>query len=203
MRPERRAGTVRAAVALIGCMVVLVAAGLAPGRAAEPWTVRALMAELAKTRSGSVRYREERHLKTMTEPVVITGTMAYEAPDRLVKIALTPHKESMVIEGDNLTIERAGGVGPRSLKLSEVPQLDSLITAIRGTLLGDLKALERAFEVRLSGPRDKWSMDLKPRAGGERGGNLRITVEGAAGRPSRFEIRQPDGDRIVVQVLDK
>ena len=195
-------GTVRGALALMICAVAL-AAALTPVRAAEPWTVGALMTELAKTRSGSVRYREERHLNTMTEPVVITGTMAYEAPDRLVKIALTPHKESMVIERDNLTIERAGGVGPRSLKLSEVPQLDNLITAIRGTLLGDLKALERAFEVHLSGARDKWSMDLKPRAGGERGADLKITVEGVAGRPTRFEIRQPDGDRIVVQVLDK
>jgi len=194
----------RGAFALAGCAIVLSAAfGIAASRAAEQWTIRALMVELAKTRSGSVRYREERHLKAMTEPVVVTGTMAYEAPDRLVKIALTPHKETMVIEGDNLTIERAGGVGPQSLKLSEIPQLDSLITAIRGTLLGDLKALERAFEVRLSGTRNAWSIDLKPRAGGKRGADLRITVEGAAGRPARFEIRQPDGDRIVVQVLDK
>lgn len=171
--------------------------------AAEAWSVRALMAELARTRSGSVRYREERHLKTMTEPVVVTGTMAYEAPDRLVKIALTPHQESMVIEGDSLTIERAGGVGPRSLKLSEIPQLDTLITAIRGTLLGDLKALERSFEVRLTGTRKAWSMDLKPRPGGPRDADLHITVEGSAGRPHRFEVRQPDGDRVVVQILDK
>jgi len=192
------------AVALAGCAIILVAAaGIAPSPAAEPWTVNALMVELAKTRSGSVRYREERHLKTMTEPVVITGTMAYEAPDRLVKIVLTPHKETMVIEGDNLTIEHAGGVGPRSLKLSEIPQLNNLIIAIRGTLLGDLKALEQAFEVRLSGARNAWSMDLKPRASDKRGANLQITVEGTAGRPARFEIHQPDGDRIVVQVVDK
>jgi outer membrane lipoprotein-sorting protein len=175
----------------------------APTFAEAQWTVRALMAELAKTRSGSVRYREERHLKTMTEPVVITGTMAYEAPDRLVKIALTPRKETMVIEGDNLTIEREGGVGPQSLKLSEIPQLNNLITAIRGTLLGDLSALERRFEVRLRGSKDAWSMDLRPRPGGARGADLRITVEGTAGRPERFEIRQADGDRIVVQVLGK
>jgi len=208
MRRKRLSRRLRGAVALAGCAVVLVAAQLvvsavAPSAAAEQWTLNALMAELAKTHSGSVRYREERHLKAMTEPVVITGTMAYEAPDRLVKIALTPHKETMVIEGDNLTIERAGGVGPQSLKLSEIPELNTLITAIRGTLLGDRKALERAFEVRLSGARTAWSMELKPRAGSKRWANLQITVSGAGGRPARFEIRQPDGDRIVVQVLDK
>lgn len=188
------------------CGALLVAGtllGAAPALAEAPWTVRALMAELAKTRSGSVRYREERHLKTMTEPVVVTGTMAYEAPDKLVKIALTPRKETMVIEGDNLTIEREGGIGPQSLKLSEIPQLNNLITAIRGTLLGDLTALERKYEVRLRGSKAAWSMDLKPRPGGKRGADLRITVEGSAGRPERFEVRQADGDRIVVQVLDK
>jgi len=191
---------------LLVCGALLVAGtllGAAPACAEAQWTVRALMAELAKTRSGSVRYREERHLKTMTEPVVVTGTMAYEAPDKLVKIALTPRKETMVIEGDNLTIEREGGIGPQSLKLSEIPQLNNLITAIRGTLLGDLTALERTYEVRLRGSKAAWSMDLKPRPGGARGADLRITVEGTGGRPERFEVRQADGDRIVVQVLDK
>jgi len=195
----------RAVSALLICAVAAIAliGSAGPVAAAEQWSLRALMVELAKTRSGSVRYREERHLKTMTEPVVVTGTMAYQAPDRLVKIALTPQKETMVIEGDSLTIEREGGVGVQSLRLSEIPQLNSLITALRATLLGDLEALQRHFEVRVQGTRAAWSMVLTPRSGGARQAGLRITVEGAAGRPGRFEIRQPDGDRIVVQVLDK
>lgn len=191
------------AFAVCVIVAILLIGPRGPIAAAEQWSLRALMGELAKTRSGSVRYREERHLKTMTEPVVVTGTMAYQAPDRLVKIALTPQKETMVIEGDNLTIERKGGVGVQSLKLSEIPQLNSLITALRATLLGDREALRRHFEVRVRGTRAAWSMDLTPRTGGGRGSGLRITVDGVAGRPSRFEIRQPDGDRIVVQVLDK
>ncbi|MDH3232183.1 MAG: outer membrane lipoprotein carrier protein LolA [Alphaproteobacteria bacterium] len=205
MLPKPAPAAVRAVSTVAVCVVAaILLIGLAgPAAAAEQWSLRALMAELAKTRSGSVRYREERHLKTMTEPVVVTGTMAYEAPDRLVKIALTPQKETMVIEGDNLTIEREGGVGVQSLRLSEIPQLNSLITALRATLLGDREALLRHFEVRVRGTRSAWSMDLTPRTGGARGADLRITVDGVAGRPGRFEIRQPDGDRIVVQVLDK
>src|SRR5690348_605449 len=141
------------AAGMFAVMMIATSGGCfaAAGAAANPATqqgqagvtVDQLMHLLAQRKHGTVTYVEEDYLAILDRPVKSSGVLVYDAPDRLEKRTLKPKQESLVLQGDELTVQR--GHRTYRVQLSAYPQVAPLVDAIRDTLAGNESALEKVF----------------------------------------------------------
>lgn len=175
-------------------MAVLTVSALAPATAmAADWNIDQLMQLLASAKPERAAFVERKYLSMLDRPVESSGELRYTAPDRLEKRTIKPKAESMVVEGNTLTIER--GKQKHVIQMQEYPELAAFIDSIRGTLAGNRGALERSFKLKLEGGRERWKLQLTP-ADASIGRNVHmIRIEGAQDDVRSIEIIQTDGDR--------
>ena len=119
-----------------------------------------LMQLLAQRKQGEVSYEQKDYFAILDQPVTSSGVLIYRAPDRLEKRTLRPKAASLVVEGDELTVER--GRRTYRMQLSAYPQVAPLIDAMRDTLAGNEAGLERVFKVTLTGSLENWKLRLVP-----------------------------------------
>ena len=119
-----------------------------------------LMGLLARQKNGEARFTEQRFVRGLEGPLDASGTLSFQAPDRLTRRTLTPRPETMAVDGNTLTLSRGGRT--RTMTLDSMPELLGMVEAMRGTLSGNARSLERYFRSTVSGTRDKWALDLAP-----------------------------------------
>jgi outer membrane lipoprotein-sorting protein len=179
--------------------LLLAALASLPGASATTaWSIDALMQALSKNRGGTAHFVERKYLAVLDTPIESTGELVYKAPDRLERHALTPRRESMVLDGDALTLTRESG--SLHMNLRDYPDAAALIESIRSTLAGDQATLARNYRLGLSGPREGWTLDLSPADQRIAELVLRIRIEGHAGQIDTVDILQADGDRSVMTI---
>lgn len=171
---------------------------LPAANAAEAWTLDRLMAQLGSHRAGQARFTERKYLAILDQPVESSGELRFRAPDRLEKVTLKPKPESLVLDGDTLTITR--GKQQLSARIGDFPEVAAFIDSIRATLAGDRAALERTYGLHLAGNSARWTLSLLPRDPRLAEKVLRINLTGTAGRLAGIEILQGDGDRSVMDI---
>jgi outer membrane lipoprotein-sorting protein len=182
------------AIGRLAAMVAMACAVLIPaGAMAADWNIDQLMQLLAGAKPERARFVEKKYLSMLDRPVESSGELRYTAPDRLEKRTLKPKAESMVVEGNTLTIER--GKQQHVIQMQEYPELAAFIDSIRGTLAGNRSALERTFKLKLEGSKERWKLQLTP-ADASIGRNVHmIRIEGVQDDVRSIEIIQTDGDR--------
>lgn len=185
------------------CVSVLACAamhGVAAHGAAAPSAVAGgtdaldeVMHSLAQRRHGQVSFVEQQFLSMLKRPVESYGELTYDAPNRLEKRTVEPRPETLLVDGEVVTVQR----GRRShvLDLKAYPQILPFIESIRATLAGDRAALERLFRVEFTGSEMRWTLALTPRDAQLAKTVAEIRIDGSMDELSRVEIRQPDGDR--------
>jgi outer membrane lipoprotein-sorting protein len=176
-------------------LMVVAAAFCLPAHALD---LPELMALLAQKRSGEARFTEQREVKGLDAPLASSGTLSFAAPDRFTRRTIAPRAESMVVEGNIVTLTRNGRT--RSMALDASPEMEAIVEAVRGTLTGNATSLQQHFKLSLAGTPEQWTLELKPatprlavmldsvRSGGKR--NELRTVE----------MRLADGDRSLMQI---
>lgn len=181
----------------IGLVTLLLALGNLPALAAT-WDIPKLMGELSRNQGGRALFVEKKYIALLDRPVVSSGEMQYIAPDYLEKRTLKPKPELLLLNKDQITVER--GKQKFSLRLAEQPEILAFVASIRGTLSGDLGALERNYALHLSGPRDNWTLTLSP--SNPRIAELitRISIGGKREQVLSIEYLQADGDRSVMSI---
>lgn len=152
-----------------------------------------LMHSLSQRRHGEASFVERQYLSVLTRPVESKGKLIYDAPDRLQKRTFEPRSEDLVLNGNELTVVRAGR--SRVLELKAYPQVVPFIEGIRATLAGDRAALERAFRLQFSAGSARWTLVLVPRETAVARTVSEVRIEGSKDDLLQVEIRQPDGDR--------
>ena len=191
-------------VSLLACAAAHGAAG--PGAAAGPAAAEGtgaaagsgdaldeVMHALAQRRHGEVSFVEQQFLSLLKRPVESYGELIYDAPNRLEKRTLEPHAETLVVDGETVTVQR--GRRSHTLDLKAYPQLLPFVESIRATLKGDRAELERLFRLEFTGSELRWTLDLTPLDAQLAKSVADIRIEGSRDELSRVEIRQPDGDR--------
>jgi len=118
-------------------------------------------AQLAQRKGGEARFTEERFVSGFDGPLRASGTLSFAAPDRFARFTTEPRPESMVVDGNNLVLQRGGR--SRQLALDAVPEVAALIEAVRGTLTGNAATLEKNFKVKVEGSAVQWTLTLVPR----------------------------------------
>jgi outer membrane lipoprotein-sorting protein len=175
----------------------LVAALLAaPAWAA--WDIDQLMQSLAVNKVSRATFVERKYIAMLDAPVVSSGELLYAAPDRLERRTLKPRAESMVLQGDTMTMTR--GERQMVLKVQDYPAVGALIESIRATLAGDRAGLERHYSLTLEGNPARWSLLLKPREARTRALVLEIRIDGERGEVRTVEVEQSDKDRSVMTI---
>ncbi|MCL2344768.1 MAG: outer membrane lipoprotein carrier protein LolA [Desulfobulbus sp.] len=166
---------------------------------AEGWQPAQLMELLAQKKTGKATFTEKKTIGILDQPVVSSGKLSFTAPDKLEKITLTPQRESLLLDGDTLTIERQGKQ-PMTVNIKNHPEAAMFIESIRGTLAGDLSALERFYRVELSGAPDHWQLKLTPRQ--EDAGTVfsSIRIAGSQADVKTIHLEQRDGDQSVMTI---
>lgn len=166
------------------------------------WDVQQLMLELGAVKRSQARFTERKYLKALNAPLELSGTLRYEAPGKLDKRTLKPKPEALVVDGDRLTIERAGKPA-RKLRLQDYPVLWAFVESIRSTLNGDIAALEHFYRVELEGSRSRWRLYLVPRDPDMRAVISQISVGGSRDRIERIEVQETRGDRTVTNIVEE
>lgn len=165
------------------------------------WDLQQLMDSLAQNKSGRATFVETKHIALLDKPIKSSGELLYTAPDRLEKRTLKPKPESMTVNGGELLIER--GSQKYHLQLQAYPELAAFIDSIRGTLAGDLKALERNYRLSLNGSVERWNLQLLPLDEKMQAVIQRIRIAGVRDQVNSIEITQADGDnsKMVIEKL--
>lgn len=190
--PDRLARRALGAIAL-ACGLVL-----APGAIAADWTVARLMDLLARSKPGLATFNETKFIALLDRPVESSGELRFTPPRRLEKRTLAPGSETLVADGDSLTMERHGK--RHTLALRDHPEVAVFIDGIRGTLAGDRASLERAFALAIEGDERRWNLVLRPLSAATARLVSRIDVSGSGADVQRIEISQADGDRSLMLI---
>jgi outer membrane lipoprotein-sorting protein len=145
--------------ALLASALAAVAAH--PCFAADAFDLTALAALLAQRKSGEARFEETRLVSGIDGPLFSSGTLSFSAPDSFARHTLRPREESMAVQGNLITLKRSGR--SRQMTLDAVPELSTLVEALRGTLTGDAVALQKHFNTAVAGNPQGWKLTLVPR----------------------------------------
>ncbi len=162
------------------------------------WDVTRLFESLAAHRPERAAFKEKKFFALLDRPVESSGELQFTPPDRLEKRTVLPKPESVVVEGDMVTLERGGK--RRTMRLSDNQQVAVLVESLRATLAGDLRGLTRTYSAQLEGSPSSWRLLLRPLDPAL--GTLveRIAFAGDASGVRNVEIFQADGDRSVMAI---
>lgn len=161
-------------------------------------TMDQLMAGLAQAKPAKVNFTEKKFIAQLDRPLESTGELLFTPPDRLEKRTFTPKPERMVVDRDMLTLER--GKNKFSMQLGDSPELAAIIESIRATLAGDRRSLEFNFIVALQGPRENWTMTLRPSNNDAQQKVKHVRLSGNNFEVREIEVLQGDGDRSVTTI---
>lgn len=190
----------RAALLLLTAGVCSSAAVAAETGDSAGWNVKRLMRELGQVKAARGGFVERKHITILTTPLESSGTLVYTAPDRLEKHTLTPRQESLLLEGDQLTIEERERDQRRTVLLQDYPVVRAFVESIRSTLAGDLATLDRHYQVSLDGTEHRWRLTLKPTDPQMQEVVSEIRISGSGDRIDSIETIESSGDRSVMTI---
>ncbi|MDP2028293.1 MAG: LolA-related protein [Thiobacillus sp.] len=180
------------------CALVWLALLASPIVQAAPLSIAQLMDGLAKHPQGAATFTEKKTISILEQPVESSGELLFIAPARLEKRTLKPKPETMVLDGDTLTLER--GRRKHVLQLKDYPEVAGMIESIRATLAGDRQALERVYHLALDGSAERWTLVLTPLDPKVGAVIARIRMEGVKDMVRSVEITQADGDSSLMTI---
>jgi Outer membrane lipoprotein carrier protein LolA-like len=180
----------------------LISAVAAPAVAADKFDLTALAALLAQRKSGEARFEETRLVSGLEGPLFSSGTLTFTAPDAFARHTLQPRAESMAVQGNVMTLKRGGR--SRQMTLDAVPELSTLVEAMRGTLTGDAVALQKHFTTAVAGHAQGWKLTLVPRDRALGAQVREVVIEGQRGdmRVVSLWLAGGDSSRMTIEPLE-
>jgi hypothetical protein len=175
----------------------------APGAERQEWTIDQLLSDLRQVKRVKARFTERRYMQVLREPLDSSGTLLYEAPDRLEKTTLRPTSERLRIDGQQLTIERNAEGRVMTFALGEHPEIDVFVQSIRSTLAGDETALTRVYAVTLLGDAADWQLLMQPKESRMRDLLKWIRISGASTSVRKIDLQDGDGDRTEMTITEE
>lgn len=157
-----------------------------------------LMEKLANHPGGLARFVETRYIALLEKPLVSSGEMSYSPPDRLEKRTRLPKPELLLLDNDQLSLER--GNRRMTIRLSSRPEVIAFVGSIRGLLAGNQIALTKSYLLNLQGSLTNWTLTLHPKDSEIARLLQRITVTGRDDQIQTIEYLQADGDRSVLKI---
>jgi hypothetical protein len=213
--PSRRGRRVRPSrLAAVGLALLALGAGAPASGAQDAGTEMAQRAALtldellARFRSIPglyARYREDKRIALLAEPIVSEGTVHYAPPRRIARHGRVPTESHVVLDAESLRF--GDGTTTRQVDLGASPVLRAIVESFLDVLAGDRAGLERSFIVdfhsRDGGKRvPSWRLGLVPRTPALLAVLTEMSFEGEGLVVSRMRIREASGDEGVTTFSD-
>lgn len=158
-----------------------------------------LIAGLARTPPATIAFSEARFSSLLREPLIVSGELGYGGPGAFERRVTQPYRETTVIHGDSVSVEREGE-RPRTFALQRAPELKGFVSAFSSLLAGDAAALERVFTVSASGGDAAWRLELTPIDPRARRRLRAIVIHGSGVEPKCFATLDTQGGGSVMLV---
>jgi hypothetical protein len=187
----------------IRAVIVVILTLIASIAMADEFDLPKLMQILAQSKASKATFIERKYIGIVDKPIESSGELAFIAPDKLTKRTLKPKFESLVLEGDNLTIDQPGK-HQFTVNLLEHPEISAFVASVRGTLAGNRFALEEFYTLNLSGSVEAWKLVLVPKQSRMIKIISRIQISGSYANIGTINFDQGDGDRsamVITQVV--
>jgi hypothetical protein len=160
-------------------------------------TLDALLARFRAIPGLFARYREEKHIALLAEPLVSEGTVHYAPPRRIARHTLTPSPSGVVYDGTALRF--GDGATEQKIDVGASPVVRAFVDSFVDVLAGDRAALDRTFVVDFrSGdaahPRETWELSLIPRSPDLLAILSEVRFAGDGVVVSRMVLREASGD---------
>ena len=176
--------------------------------AADNFTLDSFMKLLASKQESSGTFVELRYNSLLKNPVRITGKLFYQKPDLLVKENITPVAETLKIKGDSIAYEKLenGKKITRTLAIEDFPFLKTMVVGLRATFAGDLDSLKKNYQVRFTGNRSGWRLDLITNVVETDPDKLfdnivsKLVISGSGTDFRKIEMFDQEGDRTVINI---
>lgn len=141
-------------------------------------------------------FREEKTLKMMTKPVVASGTVWFQAPDKFRREVKGNTPSVTVSDGETLWIHYPKFESAEKYTLGKRSPLDAGIAALTASL--NLQGVEETYNITSSRDGSGYVLQLTPRASSLKKMLERFTIQlDESLQVERTEMIQPNGDRIV------
>ncbi len=168
-----------------------------PAQAHQTW--QAMMAVQRLT----ARFEQVRHSSLLATPLISTGQLAFQRPDRLRWTVRTPAPSDFVMQGS-----KVGMLWPdlglrEELDLAATPEAAQIVHAMMTWLGGDLDQLLADYAVEWVGGTPA-VVRLTPRGGGLSAVLEQVELEVAGSPPvvRRIRMTEPGGDRVEIRFED-
>jgi outer membrane lipoprotein-sorting protein len=163
------------------------------GKPEQPPTLEALMKGMAGASGVVARFREEKRLALLSEPLESRGTLYFVPPNRLSRETTEPSRTRLVIDGDRFSFRDAAG--SEAVDLSASPIAREYVANFIVLFNGDLDALNRRYEPEFSADAAGWRLVLRPRGKPLSDFIERVTLVGRGRALDRMELVEAGGDR--------
>jgi outer membrane lipoprotein-sorting protein len=121
-----------------------------------------LMGMLAQVPSATVQFTEQKQVAMLDKPLTMSGVLSYSRPNFVEKHTLAPEEELIQVNGNQLLWAKPAKNQRHVITLQRDPALWALIESIRGTLTGNLAALQQVYTIQVGGTARHWSLQLAP-----------------------------------------
>jgi hypothetical protein len=179
----------------------------AGAEASSPRNIATLDGLLARFRAIPglyARYREEKHIALLAEPIVSEGTIHFAPPRKMARHARTPSPSHIVLDAE--TLRFSDGTTTQQIDVGANPVVRALAESFLDVLAGDRAGLERSFFVDFhagSGERaPSWKLALVPKTPALLSVLTEIDFEGDGLVVSKMRIREASGDEGVTTFSD-
>ena len=155
--------------------------------------VDALLARLVRPAPDSTSFVEVRYSSLLEKPIVVSGRLEHREDGALVRRVEMPYSEVTELDGETVSVERAGSK-PRRFSLDRAPELRGMLASFGAILKGDRETLDRYFDVTILESSTGWGITLVPRDDKLKRRLSRIVINGTGDRARCFTLHEPDGD---------
>jgi Outer membrane lipoprotein carrier protein LolA-like len=158
-----------------------------------PADVDALLAGLSKAPGLYARFREEKHITLLQQPLVSEGSLYFTPPSRFARRTDKPIASTLIIDGNQLQFGSADGQESMNLGTNPVARLfaDAFVMLLSGNRAG----LEKIFKMQLTPTtHGEWKLVLTPRVAPMDKLIKELELRGRGLNLNELDVREASGD---------
>jgi hypothetical protein len=159
---------------------------------AEEIDLSFLMQRFGELRGLKARFREEKRIALLNEPLVSQGWLYVVPPDRVLFETTLPAPARLTISGDRLAMEDE--LGREEIDLASQPRARQFVDHMLILFSGDIERIRANYEAEFSAKGDDWTLALVPRDLLMRRIISRVELGGSGPALRSMVVSEPGGD---------